>query len=317
MQILGTFHSRSWSLARPQRRSKLPAERLREVPHSSEQSPDASSTSTATTGESPLTSTRGTTAADATTGRADERWRRRADDAIPRAGGCATSTTRTVPTARSVRPTPAPTPFIPERHQVRAGAGRPVDPNEPCSRRGATVSATTTVRSARSALDLDYDGSGLRQLPYCTGDSQNPVREGSDTTCVKLFLRLRLRQLASSSATRCCRTAFFRQAARQLHGRDQGRQHRLRVPAGGAGAARRRPTRSRASAGRRAPGYARIFDALGARLHLLVLLLAVVRHLRGRRDVPGASDRMACIAWYGQDQAPLRFENVGRPRIPA
>lgn len=58
------------------------------------------------------------------------------------------------------------------------------DHNEPCSV-GPEGLGDDNCSLGSVCLDLDYDGSGFC-LPYCTGNSDNPICE-DDRTCVKLF----------------------------------------------------------------------------------------------------------------------------------
>lgn len=75
--------------------------------------------------------------------------------------------------------------FIPDGIKCVPIPDNPKAHNEPCAV-GPEGLGDDNCDLGSVCLDLDYDGSGFC-LPYCTGDSQNPMCEGSDRTCVKLF----------------------------------------------------------------------------------------------------------------------------------
>lgn len=79
----------------------------------------------------------------------------------------------------------SPNTFIPQGVKCVPIPDNPQAHNEPCGV-GAEGLGDDDCDLGSVCLDLDYDGSGFC-LPYCTGDSQSPMCEGSDRTCVKLF----------------------------------------------------------------------------------------------------------------------------------
>jgi hypothetical protein len=75
--------------------------------------------------------------------------------------------------------------FIPHGIKCVPLPANPRGHDEPCSV-GPEGLGDDDCDIGSVCLDLDYDGTGFC-LPYCTGDSQNPMCGGNDRTCVKLF----------------------------------------------------------------------------------------------------------------------------------
>lgn len=77
-----------------------------------------------------------------------------------------------------------PNTFIPQGIKCVPVPDNPKAHNEPCGV-GPEGLGDDDCDVGSVCLDLDYDGAGFC-LPYCTGDSQNPMC-AEDRTCVKLF----------------------------------------------------------------------------------------------------------------------------------
>lgn len=282
-----------------------------EFPNSSGKptAPDASSTTTTTTGETPMTSTQGTTAVDTTTGDPTEAPTSSTTD--PSGGGMCNIYDQDCPGDQKCTAYASPNTFIPEGIKCVPVPDDPKAPNEPCSV-GAEGLGDDNCALGTVCLDLDYDGSGFC-LPYCTGDSQNPVCEGSDTTCVKLFF--------GYDFGNC-----FKQCDPLLQNCADGEGCYMdAIKVGGTGFVCLPVVQGGAEATFQdtcigwsscAPGFACIYDSLVPDCSFSYCCSPWCDLSEGDGPCQELSDKMSCIAWYPEDQAPPGFENVGVCGIP-
>lgn len=142
------------------------------------------STSSGTTGEAATTSTQDATTEAATTD-VEPTGGSSGSTTEPVSGGMCNIYDQDCPAGQKCTAYASPNTFIPEGIKCVPLPDNPQQHNEPCMV-GAEGLGDDNCALGSVCLDLDYDGSGFC-LPYCTGDSQNPMCEGDDVTCVKLF----------------------------------------------------------------------------------------------------------------------------------
>lgn len=266
---------------------------------------------TTTTGESPMTSTQGTTETDPTPTSEPTTTEPTGTTGDPTPGGMCNIYDQDCPDDQKCTAYASPNTFIPEGIKCVPVQENAKAPNEPCSV-GPEGLGDDNCGLGTVCLDLDYDGAGFC-LPYCTGDSQNPICEGNDTTCVKLFYGYDF-----GNCFKQCDPLLQNCAAGEGCYMDAIKVGNtgfvcLPVVQGGAEATYQEPCIGWSSC---APGFACIFDALVPDCTFSYCCSPWCDTSGGDAPCQELDEKMSCIAWYSQGQAPPGFENVGVCGIP-
>jgi hypothetical protein len=268
------------------------------------------STST-TTGEPPTTATssEGTTAADTTT--TDPTVQPTSSTTDPSGGGMCNLYDQDCPGDQKCTAYASPNTFIPEGIKCVPVPDNPKAAGEPCSV-GAEGLGDDNCALGTVCLDLDYDGTGFC-LPYCTGDSQNPMCEGSDTTCVKLFFGYDF-----GNCFKQCDPLLQNCAEGEgcyMDAIKVGNTNFVCLPVvqGGAEATFQDTCIGWSSC---APGYACVYDSFVPDCSFSYCCTPWCDLSEGDAPCQELDEKMSCIAWYSQDQAPPGLENVGVCGIP-
>lgn len=203
-----------------------------------------------------------------------------------------------------------PNTFIPQGIKCVPVPDNPKAHNEPC-RVGPEGLGDDDCDVGSVCLDLDYNGEGFC-LPYCTGDSQNPMCE-DDRTCVKLFF--------SFDFGNC-----FRKCDPLLQDCEEGEGCYmdattigntgfvcLPVVQEGKGKVFGDPCIGWSSC---EPGYACVYDSFVPDCQTGLCCTPWCDLMEGDETCKKIHPAMGCIPWYPEGQAPPGFERVGLCGIP-
>lgn len=144
--------------------------------------PDSSSSSSGSSSDGPSSSSAATTSG--TTGTTADSPTGSSATTTGSGGGMCNIWKQDCPAGEKCTGYANPGTFIPDGIKCMPVPDDPKAHNEPCSVGGEGLGDDDCAVGS-VCLDLDYDGAGFC-LPYCTGDSQNPMCE-DNRTCVKLF----------------------------------------------------------------------------------------------------------------------------------